>query len=395
MGAGVWIGLWSLGLAVAIAAIAIFHRRLQASLATAPRLPLLETAPTELPTVSLIIPAYNEQVNITECLEAVLASHLPHPDQLQVIVADDESTDDTAALAAAVADKRVTVMTVPPRPTDITWRGKNWACANAVEKATGDYLLFIDADVRLEPDAIATAITDSQTHRADLLSCGPGIICGCLAEWLVQPIMMSCIAVGFNFQAVNDPQDVTTAFAAGPFMLFRRSAYDRIGGHRAVATEPVEDVELAKRIKGSGLTLRYLLSTALVKVRMYRSFAALWEGWTKNYYMGGGRKLGATLYSAFALSLIFVLPWLGLAVGLGGALLYGGVWWLVCGLGIASVGLQVYMRWAAQRVFDQPFRYWWLGWLSGGLVVAIAITSIIKTETGWGWTWRGRSLSTP
>ncbi|MEM9977294.1 MAG: glycosyltransferase, partial [Cyanobacteria bacterium P01_D01_bin.2] len=123
MGAGVWIGLWSLGLAVATVAIAIFHRRLQASLATAPRLPLLETAPTELPTVSLIIPAYNEQVNITECLDAVLASHLPHPDQLQVIVADDESTDDTAALAAAVADKRVTVMTVPPRPTDITWRG--------------------------------------------------------------------------------------------------------------------------------------------------------------------------------------------------------------------------------------------------------------------------------
>ena len=397
MGAGVWIGLWSLGLAVAIAAIAIFHRRLQASLATAPRLPLLETAPTELPTVSLIIPAYNEQVNITECLDAVLASHLPHPDQLQVIVADDESTDDTAALAAAVAltDKRVTVMPVPPRPTDITWRGKNWACANAVEKATGDYLLFIDADVRLEPDAIATAVTDSQTNQADLLSCGPGIICGCLAEWLVQPIMMSCIAVGFNFQAVNDPQDVKTAFAAGPFMLFRRSAYDGIGGHRAVATEPVEDVELAKRIKGSGLTLRYLLSTALVKVRMYRSFAALWEGWTKNYYMGGGRKLGATLYSAFALSLIFVMPWLGLAVGLGGTLLNGGAWWLVCGLGIVSVGLQVYMRWAAQRVFDQPFRYWWLGWLSGGLVVAIAITSIIKTETGWGWTWRGRSLSTP
>ena len=357
----------------------------------------METAPETLPTVSLIIPAYNENVNITECLDAALASHLPQPNQLQVIVADDESTDDTAALAAAVAlsDQRLDVITVPPRPTEIPWRGKNWACANAVEKATGEYLLFIDADVRLEPDAIATAITDCQTQQADLLSCGPGIICGCLAEWLVQPVMMSCIAVGFNFEAVNDPKDTATAFAAGPFMLFRRSAYEHIGGHRAVATETVEDVELAKRIKQSGLKLRYLLSTELIQVRMYRSFAALWEGWTKNYYEGGGRNLGGTLYSAFALSLIFVMPWLGLAVGLWGVAHSSSGWWLVSGLGIISVGLQVYMRWAAQRIFNQPFRYWRLGWLSGGIVVAIALTSIIKTETGWGWTWRGRSLSTP
>ncbi|MFG6106616.1 glycosyltransferase family 2 protein [Leptothoe sp. EHU-05/26/07-4] len=396
---GQWIGsgLWSLALAVATVAIAIFHRRLQASLATAPRLPLLQTSPNSLPAVSLIIPAYNESVNITECLDAALASHLPHPADLQVIVADDESTDNTADLAAAVAltDDRVQVFTVPPRPTDISWRGKTWACANAVEKAVGDYVLFIDADVRLEPDAIATALTDCQKHDADLLSCGPGIICGCLAEWLVQPVMMSCIAVGFNFEAVNDPKDTSTAFAAGPFMLFRRSAYDRIGGHRAVATETVEDVELAKLVKGSGLKLRYLLSTDLIKVRMYRSFAALWEGWTKNFYEGGGRNLGATLYSAFALSLIFVMPWLGLVTGLWNSLFGGGVgWWVVTGLGVCSVALQVYMRWAAQRVFNQPFRYWWLGWLSGGIVVAIALTSIIKTETGWGWTWRGRSLST-
>ena len=396
-GQWIWIGLWSLGLVVAMVAIAIFHRRLQASLATAPRLPLLEKAPDTLPTISLIIPAYNERVNITECLDAALASHLPNLEQLQVIVADDESTDETAKLASAVAltDERLEVMTVPPRPTDMPWRGKNWACANAVEKATGEYLVFIDADVRLEPDAIATAITDCQNHQADLLSCGPGIICGCLAEWLVQPVMMSCIAVGFNFEAVNDPQDKQTAFAAGPFMLFRRSAYDRIGGHRAVATETVEDVELAKRIKTSGLRLRYLLSTDLIKVRMYRSFGALWEGWTKNYYEGGGRNLGGTLYSAFALSLIFVLPWLGFAVGLGNAIVSGTTsWWLVTGLGVISVALQVYMRWAAQRVFNQPFRYWWLGWLSGSIVVAIALTSIVKTETGWGWTWRGRSLST-
>lgn len=133
-----WIGsgLWSLALAVATVAIAIFHRRLQASLATAPRLPLLQKVPNALPAVSLIIPAYNESVNITDCLDAVLASHLPHPADLQVIVADDESTDNTADLAAAVAltDDRVQVFTVPPRPTDIPWRGKTWLVPMAWKK---------------------------------------------------------------------------------------------------------------------------------------------------------------------------------------------------------------------------------------------------------------------
>ena len=392
----VWIGLFSLALAVAVVAVAIFHYRLQTSLAQAQRLTPLDTLPPQLPTVSLIIPAYNEQINIAECLTAACASQLPHPEQLQIIVADDESSDSTAAIAQEIADgdRRVSVLSVPPRPSNIPWRGKNWACANAVQQATGDYLLFIDADVRLAPNALATALSDCQKHQADLLSCGPGIICGCFSEWLVQPIMMSCIAVGYDFKAVNDPQALETAFAAGPFMLFRRSAYEAIGGHRAVATETVEDVELAKRIKHSGLKLRYLLSSNLIQVRMYRSFGALWEGWTKNYHLGGGRNIGSTLYSAFALSLIFVMPWLGLAVGLAG-LLASSAWGWAVGLGIVAVGLQIYMRWSAQQVFGQPLRYWWLGWLSGGLVAAIAVVSIIKTETGWGWTWRGRRLSAP
>lgn len=387
-------------LLISLYAIAIFTYRLQTSLAAAPNLSPIPHTPYPIPLISVIIPAYNEEINIKSCVQSVLNSKLADSQKLEVWIADDESTDRTSAIACAIAntDPRVRVLSVPPRPQNEIWRGKNWACANAVGRTTGEYLLFIDADVRLEPNAIADALTEAHTHQTDLLSCMPEIICGCFAEWLVQPIMMSVLAVASDFCLVNDPLSLETAFAAGPFMLFRREAYNNIGGHRAVAHDLVEDVALARSIKRNGFKLRYILALGLVKVRMYQSFAALWEGWTKNYYMGTQRNIGATLYSALAMTLVFVIPWLGLVVGVGyaawdvskGEILSLSSFILL--LSLIAIATQYYLRASSAKSFGQPLRYWWLSWAGGWLVAAIAIASIIKTETGWGWTWRGRSL---
>ncbi|MEL7225001.1 MAG: glycosyltransferase family 2 protein, partial [Cyanobacteria bacterium J06576_12] len=296
-----WLDL-AIILMVSLVAMSDFYRRFQSSIRGAPRLAELESLPNKLPTVSVIIPAYNEAVNIEACMQAVLDNQLPETAQLQLIVADDESKDETRSLAEAVAseDARATVMSVPPRPTDITWRGKNWACNCAVEAATGEYLLFIDADVRLAEDAIARALAEAETHNSGLLSCAPAIVCGCFSEWIVQPIMANLIAIGFDFQGVNDMDKPDIALAAGPFMLFNREAYDKIGGHAAVATNPVEDLALAALIKQGGLSLRYVLGLKASTVRMYRSFGDLWEGWTKNYHLGSGRNIALTLVSALA-----------------------------------------------------------------------------------------------
>jgi cellulose synthase/poly-beta-1,6-N-acetylglucosamine synthase-like glycosyltransferase len=389
-----WLGLLAL-LITSWVANADFHRRFQASIRSAPRLELLKTQPKDLPTISVIIPAYNEAVNIEPCLTAVVANKLSDPQRLQVIVADDESTDETLALASKLADQdpRICVFTVPPRPSDRPWRGKNWACYQAAKQATGDYLLFVDADVRLQPEAIACALTNAQIYQSDLLSCAPKIICDCFAEWLVQPLMALLIAVGFSFEGVNDPAQLDRAAAAGPFMLFRRTAYEQIGGHQGVAADPVEDFALAQQIKSQGLTLRYVLGLEIASVRMYRSFGDLWEGWTKNYHLAGGRNIVLTLASAVAIALLFVVPWLGLAIGAVGLVVHAPHAGLAMLFAMIAVALQIYMRLAAAKLVDQPVRYLWLGWLGGGLISAIAIVSLIKTETGWGWTWRGRSLA--
>ncbi|MEZ2321340.1 MAG: glycosyltransferase family 2 protein [Microcoleus sp.] len=419
-----------------------YTKNLRRSVENAPRTgksPAQQSAPStaQFPKFSVIVPAYNEAENIRDCAIAILESTRLSVDNLEVLIVDDRSTDDTLAIAQTLQqqlnDPRLKILAGQPRPANEYWAGKNWACAQAVEVATGDFLLFIDADVRLKPQAIETALETVETEKIDLLTCMPALVCECFAEWLVQPLMFNHLAVCFDFTAVNDPT-TDSAFAAGPFMLFRRSAYEKIGGHEAVAGEIVEDVELSRRIKRAGLKLGLYAGSNLAFVRMYRSWSALWEGWTKNLYLGANRSWVAMVYMATIMLFLYPIPWIGLFIilkdlislfllpssfflpPLGGAgggsssffLLPSSFFLPPLGgagggsssffllpsflLAIIVIWQQYNLRRLGAQISDCSTKYWWLGGLGGTLVAAIAIGSAIKTETGWGWTWRGRPL---
>jgi hypothetical protein len=245
---------------------------------------------------------------------------------------------------------------------------------------------------------------------ADLLSLAPRLSCGCLAEWLVQPIMASLLGLGFPIEAANDPASAV-AFAAGPFMLFRRSAYLAIGGHRALAAEVVEDLALARRIKQGGHRLRYLLALDGLELRMYSDFASLWEGWTKNWLLGLDGDVAGALAASSVVLLMFSGPWLltsvaallaaglapmGLApvgfalVGLPGQRL---VLLAALVLGLAGIGLQLVLRHWIRRQFQLPISFWWLMGAGGLVVAAIGPVSVWRTLSGRGWTWKGRPLA--
>ena len=384
--------------------IVIYRSKLRHSLAEAPQLYPVESAISQserqFPSISVIIPAYNEADNIQECVTAVLESTHLADTQLDVWVVDDQSTDETLAIAQSLqqnlGDPRLKVLVGQPRPTDEIWVGKNWACTQAVRQAKGELLLFIDADVRLKPMAIEAAIEEQAREETDLLTVAPAIVCECLAEWLVQPLMFNHLAVCFDFAAVNDPKS-DAAFAAGPFMLFRRSAYEKLGGHQAVAGAVVEDVELARRVKAAGMKLRYVLGSDFAAARMYRSWGAIWEGWTKNLYIGANRNWWLMVYMALIMLLVYSIPWLGLAVVLYKS--FVGTLGLLDYLTVAIAGVGIILQYDLRRLGGkvsqtQP-RYWWLSGVGGVLMAAIALASFIKTETGWGWTWRGRSLKLP
>lgn len=391
-----WIALsWS-----SVAALLGLLLALERQLGQAPR--LAASAPQGWPdtiqAMRVVIPAYNEQENIVSCLEALSAA-LPPDAPVQVLVADDGSTDMTVALAQSLCDQicGARVISVGPRPEHERWCGKNWPASIAAAQpwAEGDpahqWILFLDADVRLRPGALAAALTEASRSGSDLLSLAPRLECGCLAEWLVQPIVAALLGLGFPIRRSNDPDD-PTAFAAGPFMLFRRSAYDAVGGHRAVADEVVEDLALARRIKGQGLTLRYLLGVDWVDLRMYRSLAALWEGWTKNWFLGLDRDLIKAAGSVAVVLLLFALPWLTLLSALV-LFLVGAPSPALTWAGLLAVALVFGVRlWSTWR-FGTPLRFWWLSWLGAALIALIVPASVWKTITGRGWTWRGRSLA--
>lgn len=356
-----------------------------------------ELADDGLPQVAVIIPAFNETENIEDCVRSVLASSLQSDLTLQIWVVDDQSTDDTLyilqTLQRQLGDPRLHVLVGAPRPAQPIWTGKNWACHQAAQKADGDWLLFIDADVRLKPGAIEAVVQTASDRHLDLLTCIPQIVCGSLIEWLVQPFMFINVLVTFNSKVVRDPTSAT-AYALGPFLLFRQSAYASIGGHLGVAHRVAEDVALAGNIKRNGFKLQQILGTNLASLRMYRNWSSLWEGWTKVLYVGANCSMPLMVLLAFVMLMIYSVPWLGLGLSvhqlLIGSLLSG----VELLLAIAGILVQYTIRRIGSRALGTSSCYWWLQGLSGGLIAVLAIASIIKTETGWGWTWRGRSLAT-
>ncbi len=379
--------------------------------ARAPRLPGAD-GPLPPGALTVVVPAYNEERRLGPCLESLLASEPPCP-EWQVLVVNDASTDATAAVARATASASTAAGTTPtgepegapawrfqlleagPRPAGERWVGKNWACSRAMEQVSSDWVLFLDADVRLQPTALRRALAAAVAQQADLLSLAPRLSCGCLAEWLVQPIMVSLLGLGFPIEAANDPAS-PVAFAAGPFMLFRRSAYLAIGGHRALAGEVVEDLALARRIKGAGLRLRYMLGLDAAELRMYEDFASLWEGWSKNWLLGLDGSVVRALGAAAVVLLMFSGPWLlAPAAALAAALLPAWRLPLLLALGLAGagIGLQLALRLWIRARFLVPLRHWWLMGLGGLVVGAIGPTSVWRTRSGRGWTWKGRPLA--
>lgn len=351
-----------------------------------------------LSTISVIVPAYNEADNIEECVRSVLASSSLPDTVLEFWVVDDQSTDRTwqilQTLKHELADPRLHLLEGTARPLTETWGGKNWACFQAAQKIRGEWVLFLDADMRLKPGAIATAVQHVIQHQVDFLTCIPEIVSGSVVEWLVQPLMFTNLIVAFNSFPVRDPQSPVN-FALGPFLLFRRSTYKAIGGHAGVADRIAEDVAFSRSIKHQGYRYHQMLGPNMAALRMYRNWSALWEGWTKVLYVGSNRSLYSMLLLIVVMSSVYTIPWLALLWSLlllmEGSSTLGAAVFL---MSLFGIWLQYNIRAIASPVLGTTTNLWWLQGMGGLIISAMAIVSVLKAWTGWGWTWRGRSIKT-
>jgi len=261
------------------------------------------------PRVSVIVPARNEQRGIRAAVASLADQEYR---DVEVVVVDDESDDATAAEARAAADDRVTVLQGAPLPDG--WVGKSWACVQGAERATGDWLLFTDADVRHAPDTVGRALALALGHRqGGGVTLLPVLETGTAAERVVQPaaavLIRSFVAPG---PLVRSPR-VPVAIAAGGFILVERTAYEAAGGHAAVHDLLVEDAALAERLKAAGRPLTLASSGGRVRVRMYVGAREVWRGWRKNTSLGLARgSLGLAMATAGLGAAVSVWPVVGL-----------------------------------------------------------------------------------
>src|SRR5687768_13377378 len=261
--------------------------------------------PTYTPLISVCIPARNEERNIRTCVEAMLAQDYPN---LEVIVLDDRSSDATPLILADIASRDSRLHSISGSDLPKGWVGTPFALFQASALARGEWLCFMDADTFATPTTLSSCYAKAIETNADMFTIMTSQILGSFWEKVVMPIVMTALSVGFSPRKVNDPKS-KDAIANGQFILIKRAVYDAIGGHERVKDQIVEDKAIAEQVKWKGYRLIVASGYALARTRMYTSLPEMWEGWTKNIYLGLGDRPSLLLLGAFlALVAALILP---------------------------------------------------------------------------------------
>jgi chlorobactene glucosyltransferase len=278
-----------------------------------------------LPRVSVLVPARNEEANIAACVSSLLAQDYP---DFEVIVLDDGSSDRTPDILARLLRQEPRLKVLDGTPLPEGWLGKHWACRQLDLAATGELLLFVDADTRHTPDMLTASVSALQAESADLVSAFPHEEVLSLGERLLVPIICWGTFTFIPIRLVARLRLASLSVTIGQFMLFRRSAYEAVGGFEAVKAETVDDMQLGRRIINAGLEWRLLDGTRHVSCRMYRSYRQAVEGLSK------------TLFAVFDHR---ILPY------------FGG--WLVVGVAFLQPVVTLVSRWLRHPLTRMPVEH--------------------------------------
>lgn len=255
--------------------------------------------PPGRPRVSLLIPARNEAHNLPRTLPGLLAQGAD-----EVLVLDDGSTDGTAEVAARLGAQVLTGAPLPPG-----WHGKPWACQQLGEAATGELLVFTDADVEWHPGALGAVLHEFARSGADLLSVYPQQRPVTPGERLLTPLVDAVLLTFLPHPLLRFPHP-SAAAANGQLIVLRRETYRRVGGHALVHSELLEDVAFARRVKARGGRLGLALGRGVLTVRMYRDYPSSVAGFGKNMGSFHGRSRALLAASLGWHLAAYTLPWL-------------------------------------------------------------------------------------
>jgi glycosyltransferase involved in cell wall biosynthesis len=262
--------------------------------------------PQELIELTIIVPARNEEDAIGACLESLVRQSEKTFElgrDWELIVVDDDSSDRTAEIASSFSG----VSVIKAAKLERGWTGKANAIWTAARKARGNWLLFTDADTIHEPGDLRRGIHEATRHKAGMLSYSPRQIVSGFLQRSLMPLVFCELAMSYPPAKVSDPGQRVAA-ANGQYLLVKREAYQRMGGHPAVKDKVLDDVELAFIAKRRKIGLWFRYAADAVSTRMYRSTAAMIEGWTKNLALLFDNALTLSLWRALDFFLLFGLP---------------------------------------------------------------------------------------
>ncbi len=225
------------------------------------------------PKVSVILPARNEEEFLSDCLDSLEAQDYTN---YEIIVVDDSSTDKTSQIIATHScNPKIVPVSAGPKPDG--WMGKNWACMEGYAKATGQLLLFTDADTHHASNLISLAVAYMISHKLDALSAMPRILTFDFWTRVTLPMISTFLHTRFSALNVNNPKKATGYFF-GSFFILKRDTYDGVGRHEGVKQEIIEDGALGKKVKTAGYSMKMIRGEHLIDAAWARDRKTLWEG---------------------------------------------------------------------------------------------------------------------
>jgi chlorobactene glucosyltransferase len=330
-----------------------------------------------LPRLTAVVPARDEARNIAACIAALRASDHPN---LEILVFDDGSTDGTPQLAEAAGAR---VVRGGGEALPAGWKGKPWALHRAADHVDASWIVFIDADVRVAPEALSRFHTYAIRGGVDLVSGFGRLLMESFWEKVIQPSVGGLIIAGNDLSVVNDPEKPDKAIANGQLILVRRDAYAQVGGHAAVKDDILDDIGLALAFTRSGLVARCLFARELFSCRMYTGFSELWYGWTKNLYPGMRYRLDVVAVVIGMVLVEFLSPYV--------LLLYSAFFGTGTQLAAAAalVVLVHAVRYSMDRLFGQDPKFGLLQPLGAAMLIGLLVDSVRRTKQGTR-LWKGR-----
>ena len=335
-------------------------------------------APGGNPRVSIIVPARNEEEHIGPALTQLLTLDY---DNYEVIAVNDRSTDRTGEVIDRIAlaadpSGRLKVIHVAELPSG--WMGKVHAMWNAANQASGDWLLFTDADVLFRPEVLTRALAYAEAESADHLVLFPRMIMHSPGERMTVAFFQTLFVFGHRPWKVADPK-TKDHIGVGAFNLIRRRVYEAVGGYQALRFEVLDDMKLGKIVKNAGHAQRNVYGADLISLRWAKGAMGMVNNLTKNFFALLSFQAWRLLLFAFALAFLNIMPFVGIWLAHGWAR-------LPYALALSSIfGIYVGMSWES----DIPAYYFVLHPIGAAIFIYILLRSMTLTLTRGGVVWRG------